>query len=306
MFSISYKAKQFLLVIIKLLIVSAALFYIYCHLQDEKKIDWKIVSPFLTAKTIALLFLFSITNWILEILKWQNLVSYFKTITFYEATKQSLGSLTASIFTPNRIGEYGAKMLYFSKEKSKTIILLNFVSNCTQMAITCLFGVIGIANLKSDLQPEIYVSILFLVVVVFILLIFKNFEIYGFSIQKLISKINQLPKPILQKNWNISFLRYLVFSHQFYFLLVIFQCDIDYITAITTIFSMYLLASIIPSIHFMDVAIKGSVALFLFSKLGVDDWKILTVTSLMWLFNLVFPVLLGSYFVMRFKPKTAE
>ena len=69
---------------------------------------------------------------------------------------------------------------------------------------------------------------------------------------------------------------------------------------------MYFLASILPSIHLMDVAIKGSVALFLFSKLGVEDWKILTITSLMWFFNLVLPVILGSYFVMRFKPKTTE
>ena len=65
---------------------------------------------------------------------------------------------------------------------------------------------------------------------------------------------------------------------------------------------MYFLASIIPTIHFMDVAIKGSVALFLFGQLGVDDWKIAAIISIMWIFNLVLPLLVGSVFVLNFKP----
>ena len=103
-----------------------------------------------------------------------------------------------------------------------------------------------------------------------------------------------------------SIFRYVVFSTQFLVLLLFFDIDIEIVVAFSTLFTMYFLASILPSIHLMDVAIKGSVALYLFSKLGIEDWKILTITSLMWIFNLVLPVVLGSYFVLRFKPKTAE
>jgi hypothetical protein len=66
---------------------------------------------------------------------------------------------------------------------------------------------------------------------------------------------------------------------------------------------MYFLASIIPSIHLMDLAIKGSVAVVLFGKLGVNQWTIVSITTLMWLLNLVIPVLIGSLFVLKFKPK---
>ena len=65
----------------------------------------------------------------------------------------------------------------------------------------------------------------------------------------------------------------------------------------------FFLASVIPSIHLMDVVIKGSVALFLFGKLGVNEWVIASITIIMWFFNLVIPVLLGSFFVLKFKPK---
>lgn len=86
------------------------------------------------------------------------------------------------------------------------------------------------------------------------------------------------------------------------FLLLIFDIELGYTIAIGTIFTMYFLASIIPTIHFLDVAVKGSVALFLFSQLGVDDWKIAAIISIMWVFNLVLPLLVGSVFVLNFKP----
>ena len=126
MISINHKAKQFLLVTVKILIVTGALYYICQQLQGDKSLNWNLVSSYLSAQSMLVLVGFSTVNWLLEIFKWQNLVSYFKEITFFEAAKQSLGSLTASIFTPNRIGEYGAKMLYYPKEKRKKIIFINF------------------------------------------------------------------------------------------------------------------------------------------------------------------------------------
>lgn len=318
MIAIPHKAKQFLLVLVKVLIVGMAFFYIYQHLQGDKAISLKNIIQYLSIKEVLILLLFTITNWFFEVLKWQNLVNSFKQISFFEATQQTFGSLTASIFTPNRIGEYGAKMLYFKKENSKRIVLLNFVHNSSQMLITILFGFFGFLLLTfSKTKTMFWIGvklnfisiILFLIVLtiaILILIFFREIEVYGFSIQKIIDKIKKLNRAILLKIFSFSMFRYLIFSTQFLVLLLFFDVEIEIIVAFSTIFTMYFLASILPSIHLMDVAIKGSVALFLFSKLGVEDWKILTVTSLMWFFNLVLPVVLGSYFVIRFKPKPTE
>ncbi len=318
MIAIPHKAKQFLLVLVKVLIVGLAFFYIYQHLQGDKAISLKSIVEYLSLKEILILLLFTTANWFFEVLKWQNLVNSFKKISFFEAAQQTFGSLTASIFTPNRIGEYGAKMLYFKKENAKRIVLLNFVHNSSQMLVTTLFGVIGFFLLTFSKTESMiwigfklnFISIILILIafsiIVFIAVFFRRIEIYGFSIQKIIDKIRKLDKIILFKTVGFSLLRYLIFSTQFLILLLFFDAEIELKTAFLTIFTMYFLASILPSIHLMDVAIKGSVALFLFSKLGIEDWKILTVTSLMWFFNLVLPVVLGSYFVLRFKPKTAE
>lgn len=312
MIAIPHKAKQFLLVLIKLLIVSGALFYIVKQLQTEKTIAWSIISDYISIKNLFFILLLSVFNWIFEILKWQHLVSSFTKISFFESAKQSLGSLTASIFTPNRIGEYGAKALFFEKKKAKKILFLNFIGNSFQMAITTFFGILGfiisrIAVSESMLWISFKFSVihfvwilLFLVVFLFIFK-FRNCSIYGLSFQKIIDAFKKLSFEFHLTTLQLSAIRYLIFAHQYYFLLQIFDCEVSYSIGLATIFLMYFLASIIPSIHLMDIAIKGSVALFLFGKLGISEWKIATISFLMWFFNLVIPVIIGSIFVLKFQ-----
>lgn len=311
MIAISHKAKQFFWVTVKLLIVSVAIYYIYCHFNSDKKIDFFEIERFLSLKVLLILLAFSSANWILEIFKWRHLVSSFKKISFLEAMEQTLGALTASIFTPNRIGEYGAKALYFPKENTKQIVLLNFIGNSSQMLITTVFGIIGVLFCSLDITEsmlwlsfKINLKTLFLIILIIIILIsyFKNYEFYGFSIKKLIQKIVSFSYEFHRNNLWFSMMRYLVFSFQFLFLLLIFEINLDIEIALGTIFTMYFLASIIPTLHFMDVAIKGSVALFLFGQLGVEDWKMASIISIMWLFNLVLPLLVGSVFVLNYKP----
>ena len=79
-----------------------------------------------------LLFL-SVVNWALEVLKWQSLVEMIEHISFKTSAKQSLASLTASLITPNRIGEYGAKAVYFNKKQRPKVLLLTFLFSKSKM-----------------------------------------------------------------------------------------------------------------------------------------------------------------------------
>jgi hypothetical protein len=87
----------------------------------------------------------------------------------------------------------------------------------------------------------------------------------------------------------------------------LFGVELGYKNAIIVITSMYLLASIIPSIFIFDVLIKGSIAVYLFSIVGVNELTTLSIVTCMWLLNFVFPSILGSVFVLKFKlPKSIE
>ena len=253
---------------------------------------------------ISFILLLSILNRFFEILKWQNLVSYLHKISLPEATKQVLGALTAGLFTPNGVGEYAGKALFFEKSKAKKIVFLNLICNGIQMILSIVFGTIGLWVLGYS-----YFTFGFWLLAFGLWLMaygLKKFAIKGYSIEKMIHKINEIPKSIHQKNIFLAVCRYLVFSHQYYFLFLAFDVDLPYFTLMATIASVYFLASSLPTFQFLDFAVKGSVAVYFFGILGVNEWIVIFISTLMWFLNVVLPVIIGSYYVMNFKTKIAQ
>jgi hypothetical protein len=314
MISISPKTKRLLIFLIKLLIVGGAFYFIYNQLANNDKLDWqKFLALFrknYSLSGIAFLLLLSVLNRFFEILKWQNLVSYLHKISLPEATKQVLGALTAGLFTPNGVGEYAGKALFFEKSKAKKVIFLNLICNGIQMILSIVFGIFGLlyfnANYNIITSTTVLVLFGFCFLLFGILFFSKKINIKGYSIEKLIHKINEIPKAIHQKNIFLAICRYLVFSHQYYFLFLAFDVDLPYFTLMATIASVYFLASSLPTFQFLDFAVKGSVAVYFFGILGVNEWIVVFISTLMWFLNVVLPVVIGSYYVMNFKTKIAQ
>ncbi len=312
--SLSYKSKQFFWLIIKLSIVIGCGYFIYTKLVDNEQLKFTVFyknlieNDIFSIKIIFFLSLLTFLNWFLEILKWKSLVGFVKQISFFEATKQSLASLTTSLITPNRIGEYGAKALYFNKKYRKQILGLNLVGNFYQMVMTLFFGSIGLCYfvLSHKINVDLYqiFKILLLVFILILVLFFllKKLNFKGFTFEKARNFIKSIPLTLNIKVAILSLFRFLVFSHQFYFLLLIFNVDISYVDAISAINSVYLIASTIPMLSLFDVILKGSVAIWIFSFLNIEPLIILSTTTLMWILNFVLPAIIGSYFVLTFKP----
>ncbi|MBO3115620.1 flippase-like domain-containing protein [Winogradskyella sp. DF17] len=314
-YNVPHKTKQFFIVLIKLSIVVGAVYFIYSKLSENQGLELSEFLAFVkakktfTVKTVGFLILLSTTNWLLEIFKWQFLVKSITPISFLSALEQSLGGLTASLITPNRIGDYGAKAVYYAKSIRKKIVLLNLLGNMSQMAATVLFGIVGLLIFVSRYQIEIdyYKMTRFLLILLmistFLVIGIKKSPLHfkGFGIKQIIHFLIKLPTSFHIRNLAFSIGRYLVFSFQFYYLLLIFGIEVDYFKAMVVITSMYFLASIIPTISIFDVVIKGSVAIFLFNYVEVNELTILSITTIMWLLNFAVPSLFGSYYVLNFK-----
>jgi hypothetical protein len=270
MISIPHKAKQFLVFSVKLLIVVGAFYFIYNQLATNDKLDWTKFSTLVKEKQsvlgIVFLLSFSFANRFLEILKWQNLVQFIKPISIGESTKQVLGALTAGIFTPNGLGEYAGKALYFDKSNTKTVIFLNLICNGIQMILTIIFGTMGLFIIGYWKWSLAIIGLSFFLLLASFLT--KKITIKGYSIGRLLEKINEIPKSIHNKNIVLAICRYMVFSHQYYFLFLAFDVDLPYLTMMATIAAVYFLASSLPSFQFLDFAVKGSVAVFFFGKIG--------------------------------------
>ncbi|UAB82199.1 flippase-like domain-containing protein [Marixanthomonas sp. SCSIO 43207] len=306
-----HKSKQYWLVALKVLVLACTFAYIFHKISSQEKIPWSAFVSEIKGNQIGFIILFitlALINWTFEILKWKTLASKIKNISFTEAIKQTLSSLTVSLPTPNRIGEYGAKAFFYASEKRKEVIFLNFVGNTFQMFVTCFFGIVGLYYfLQNHSLPASSTNVIllcvFLLLICFLGYFFrrKQLIIKGLSVLRMFNYVKRLPSSIKTKVLLFSVFRYVIFGFLFYQLLVFFGANVSFIEALPYIFVMYFLVSIVPSFLLFDVVIRGGVAVWLFSLIGVAELKILSAVFSMWILNFIIPALLGSYFVITYK-----
>jgi hypothetical protein len=312
MYNISNNYKSALILFIKLVLVFGAFYFISNKIANNEILKNDIFYSFLQTNilnnylVLITILLFTISNWLLEIRKWKLLVSCIQNISFLQASKEALSSLTASLLTPNRIGEYGAKALYYPAKKRKKIVLLNFLGNFSQMNTTVFFGLIGLVFLGRLIPLELHITLFqilgfSLLIGIFLFYLFKKLWIKYWSQFKI--NLYAIPISIHIKNYGLSFLRYLIFSHQFYFLLIVFGVHLDYFTLMSLIFIMYLIASVIPGFLIFDWLIKGSVAVSVFGIYEINEIVILSIISIMWILNFALPSVIGSYYILTFNNK---
>lgn len=307
---LSPKIKQFLLLLLKLIVVGLAFYFIQSQLAD-KEWDWNIIAEkwqqpnavFFIVGILTLTFL----NRFIEILKWKNLAQIIEPISIWESTKQVLIGITFGIVTPNGIGEYAGKAWFYNRKNAGKIVFLNAVCNGIQVIYAVAFGLIGTlyVNYLHEFIPSTYIYLFFGGLLAAILIIFsiKNISIKGYSLQTIFTFLSEIPKEIHRKNIILAFLRYTVLVHQYYLLYRFFDVEIAYGTLLAVVASIYLLASSLPNFQAIDFALKGSVALFLFGFFGVNEWVIALVATSIWLLNLVIPISIGSVFLLLFNPK---
>lgn len=311
------KTKQYLLVLAKVLVVAITFGYIFFRLRNNTDLNFAAFVDSILHKghyagyfLISILFLASL-NWFFEILKWKSLASTIQKTDFKTALKQSLAALTVSLATPNRIGDYGAKALFYERGKRKRVLLLNFYSNGIQLLTTIVFGIVGLLFILQ--KYEILYSIqgiialgtgMIVLLIVGYILKEKELLLKGFSIGNTFRFYQSFSNSLKVKIVAFSIFRYLIFSGMFYGLLLFFGAEIAFSTALALIFAMYLLVSIVPTIFIFDVVVRGGVAVWLFSFAGISEFTVLSTVLVMWVFNFVIPSLIGSYFVLAYQPVT--
>lgn len=308
MITLSRKAKQFLVAMIKVLIVGGAFYFIYNRVSKEQ-LDWNRLGDALQNKHSAWFVFIVLTltflNRFLEIFKWQNLASSIKTISLGKATEQVMAALTAGIFTPNGIGEYAAKALYYKKSQAKDIIFLNLICNGVQLIIAVIIGLAGLVvfNLLYKVMPATLLLTLLGIITAVIILVFlsRKITLKGYSLQRIFEKVNAIPAIIHRRNMLLAIGRYMCLVHQHYFIFLAFGVELPYPVMISVIACVYFLGSSLPSFQMLDFAVRGSVAVYFFGVLGVNEWIVVLAATLQWLLNIVIPVAIGSYFVFRFK-----
>ena len=107
----------------------------------------------------------------------------------------------------------------------------------------------------------------------------------------------------------LSFIRYIVFSCQYYLLLKLFSVPVSFFEGLLLISLVFFVVSVIPTVTLTELGIRDSVALYFFTvylaKQGIVSSQVtvgvLSASTVLWIINLALPAVLGTFFVFRLK-----
>lgn len=261
-------------------------------------------------------------NWTLEAMKWSLLINKIEKVSLRFSLKAIFTGITLSAFTPNKIGEYGGRVLYLKKGNKIQGVLITFIGSMAQLLTTILFGsiaIIGLLYIFPSFSQSIefiefpyYVYLLIILLVNSLLLfLFLNTEIFT----KMASRISFLDrykkftvifslykKQELIKVLLFGFARYIVFSVQFFILLKVLGVDIASLYAIVLIPIMFLVTSIFPVwTPITDVSFKLLVSMYLFGLFSTNYIGVSCATFSIWIINFILPALIGLVFLFNTK-----
>ncbi len=255
-------------------------------------------------------------NWGLETLKWRQLIKGFSSYSFWRTYQAILAGVTVGIFTPNRVGEYGGRVLLVEPEHNWKAVVATMVGSFSQLLILTALGILGLAYFSAvflDLDARWLYLLLSLGVVFIALLLFcfYNIDLLVPIAKRLafFDKIKDRLKDLrvlteyssqqLSSALFYSFLRCAVFFTQYYLTLRFFGIDMPLVDGYAGIGTVYLIQTGIPLPPLIDLLARGEIALFVWGFFSADEIAILATSFTLFIINLIVPALIGALFIFR-------
>lgn len=269
-----------------------------------------------------LVILLAFLNWGLEARKWQVLLKPIQQINFFRAYKSVLSGLALSLNTPNRMGEYGGRILYVKEGSRLRAISLSIAGSISQLIVTLIMGCSGLVYLlyfqTAHSGPLIGLSVYWIRVLLFISAVFTGLVVlFFFRLSWLIKLIEKIPSSkkfveyinvleeftakLLLRLLSLSFFRYLVFVLQYILLLQVLHVEIFWIDSFWILSVLFLVLAIVPSFAIADLGIRGKFSTELLSMFSLNTLGILGTTFGIWFINLFIPALAGSILILGIK-----
>lgn len=252
-------------------------------------------------------------NWLLEASKWKILTANIQQISITQAAKAVLAGISTGFFTPNRVGEFVGRLLYLKPENKKAGVTLSAVNSLTQNLVMALCGIPACMlffshagkGSPSDLMWYVGWTIVCVVVLALVYIalpqIGKKLATSKFA-DKIIpftTCLTEFSAIQLSEIMLVSFIRYIVFSLQFGFMLYFFGINLTPIEALIAIPTTYLFVTFTPSFAFSEAAIRSSYAVLVIGAFSGQIVGIALAGLCIWLVNFVIPMLVGSVIVLR-------
>ncbi len=311
-------ARKTLSYLLKIGIVVLTLWFVYRHINHNKNLAQFVnrihkIGQAEVYTAISFVTFLMLINWLLEAVKWKYLTQLLEKMSLWKAIESVFCGLTMAVITPNRIGEYGGRILYLPPRKRIHGIFAMAVGSFGQNTVTNVVGTLSLLYFIYTYQHlDRWLSLgITLLGAVFI----TAFLLFYFRIRWLVfllDKIKFLQKyhrffgimakysfPQLVYIMLLSLARFIVFSSQYYILIHILLPDLKLVPVILMVFNLFFIQSAIPSLDLLDVGVRNFIATYLFSFITTQSVAIMACVSCIWLINLIIPAILGAFFVLK-------
>lgn len=276
-------------------------------------LDFPTLFSFDTVIYVFAIILLMFLNWSLEAFKWKLLIAPLEKINFSTSIKGVLSGVTISIFTPNRVGEFAGRVFFLNQTDKIQATILSLIGSLAQLLVTIIAGVFAFYMLEKkyydffQIEQFISVNTLFLIFVLLIItLSILAYVVYvkqksSEKIKKYMDTFKLHSRKNLNVVLNLSILRYIVFSIQYYFALKLFGINGGIVIVFSLIALTFFVTSVIPTFALTEIAVRVGVAIYFFSTIYSSHAPILAASLFLWMVNLAIPALIGSAFVYKLK-----
>ncbi|WP_426669541.1 hypothetical protein ACPPVU_25415 [Mucilaginibacter sp. McL0603] len=265
--------------------------------------------------TMSFVIFLMVVNWVLESLKWQYLTRTLVKITTWEAIEAVFCGLTWAIFTPNRIGEYGGRVLFLPNRRRIHGVFAMAVGSFGQNVITNVLGLIALMWFAFTYQPiNLWLAGGLSVGAIGFIVLILVFYFHIRWLVTLLNKIRFLKKyhrffdiigrygfhELLNIMW-FCLARFFVFSFQYYLVIHLLMPQIPVFQMMMMVFILFFIQSALPSLDLIDVGVRSMTASAFFVYITDQKLAVIAAVSSIWLINLIIPAILGSVFVLKLK-----
>ncbi|SMO66040.1 Lysylphosphatidylglycerol synthase TM region [Saccharicrinis carchari] len=251
-------------------------------------------------------------NVFFESKKWQLLITTVTTVNFSKALKMVMAGFASGIITPAKMGEPLGRALFLKHKFWPHATVLTYLGGMISNAIVIIVALPCLLLLHNVLwctPPSmllVYLLFLLLLTVTIMLLRHQKKRLYQYihrfkplqTLQQLLYQISRIPKNTIGLVAGYTFLRFTVYCAQL--IIILWLLGANFEPAIVAMVPLYfLLISIAPSFFLAELGIRGSVALFIFTGVGLSDVSIVVAVSALWVINQVIPALSGIVVIWR-------
>lgn len=308
--------RKYLNLLIKIAIVALAMWFVVTKVNNQKNlIEFEHLIHQIDPLTIRLILfavvLLMFVNWFLEVIKWRFLSRRIEKLSIWKATKSVFCGLTWAIFTPNRIGEYGGRVMVLKPENRATGAVAMGVGLFAQLVLTSVFGSLSIAWFVTtfiDTPSSVDFGIWIIAVIYALAFVILYFNVSW--VDYLVGKVKFLQKikPFFAvlEDFSVrelayvlflSAFRFAIFTSQYIILMLVILPDLPIVSMVLMIFIMFFIQSAVPSLDIFDFSVRSFVASNLYAYITTQEIAVMAIVSCVWFVNLIFPAIIGAFFV---------